>query len=86
MKGFNKTLPELWLRPELAGQEQVAGSSTFPAWTRLTAGLGQGLTLEGVDDSVAVIANTQQTGFFRVNYDQVLSKSRLQALIIPDNT
>ena len=27
MKGFNKTLPELWLRPELAGQEQVAGSS-----------------------------------------------------------
>ena len=88
MKGFNKTLPELWLRPELAGQEQVAGSSrqagrqagssTLPAWTRLTPGLGQGLTLEGVDDSVAVIANTQQTGFFRVNYDQVLSKSRLQ--------
>ena len=30
----------------------------------------QEFQLDGVDDTVALVANVQQTGFYRVNYDQ----------------
>jgi len=50
-KGFSKTTPDLWMKPEMTGHEESLG-------------------LEGVEDSTAIIANVQQTGFYRVNYDQ----------------
>ena len=49
--GFDRTSADLWLSPELAGEEQV-------------------VELAGVPDHTALIANVQQTGFYRVNYDE----------------
>jgi len=50
-QGFNKTTPDLWMSPSMAGREQK-------------------LRLVNVGDDKAIIANVQQTGFYRVNYDK----------------
>ena len=54
------------MSPAEAGQLQVI--SHFALFPQLFP--FQEFQLDGVADSVALVANVQQTGFYRVNYDQ----------------
>ena len=46
----------------------------------------QEFPLDGVEDGVALIANVQQTGFFRVNYEATSSKIEILKKVNYDTT
>ena len=46
----------------------------------------QEFPLDGVEDGVALIANVQQTGFFRVNYEVTNSKIEILKKVNYDTT
>ena len=54
------------MSPDEAGQFQVIAISTLCLFIQTF----QEFQLSGVADNVALVANVQQTGFYRVNYDQ----------------